>query len=361
VSDLPSIWPILRGSLWNILGATLMLAGVALVALNAQSILDFNAVAAQHGGRVIDLGHAAMPEASQHGHMVRVVAVPTVVEAPRDPEFNLSVNTPVLTRQVEMFQWREVRIGDNTHYEMDWFDHWIDASRFDEPRGHANPAQFPLSSKRFDAGQVQMGGFRLSPVLQHALPGLAAVAPNLRALPANLAASFSRHGDYLQTSAHADNPQLGDIRVSWNEIPLRTITIVARVDGDHLLPAPDVADGKGYQVALGDVGLLELFPDLPTPPDAVVLKRVSGVLLAVLGALVLLTERRRLMAVATKGTSPFTPRWNDVWLALGLGVLVVGAVAATVWVGGGNRYMLWWIGLALLGAALAVWQWRRRH
>lgn len=354
------LWSTLRGSLWNILGATLMLAGVALVAVNAQSVLDFNAVAAHHGGRVTDLGHDATPQAGQHGHMVRVVAVPTVVEAPRDPEFNLSANTPVLTRKVEMFQWREVRIGNSTHYELDWVDHWIDASRFDDPHGHANPAQFPLSSQRFDAGRVQMGGFRLSSALQHALPGLAPVAPDLAALPANLAASFSRHGNYLQTSARADNPQLGDIRVSWDEIPLRTTTIVARLDGDRLLPAPDAADGQGYQVAMGDVGVLELFPDLPTPPRAVMASRVWGVLLTVLGAFALLSVRRRVLAV-TAQTPLRTSRWNDLLLALGLGVLSASGVAGAVWLGTDNQYAMFWLALALAGGALAVWQWRCRH
>lgn len=354
------IWPALRGSLWNILGTTLMLAGVALVAVNAQSILDYNKVAAQHGGQVVDLGDEPASQPGGHGYMVRVVAVPTVVEAPRDTEFNLSANTPVLTRHVEMFQWREVRIGGSPHYEMDWFDHWIDASRFADPRGHVNPARFPVHGERFDAGLVRMGGFRLSPVLLRALPGVAAVAPDMQALPANLAASFSRYGNYLQTSVRPDNPQLGDIRVSWDAIPLSTTTIVARVEGGQLLPAADAADGRGYQVAVGNVGLLELFPDLPTPPSAVMFKRVAGILLAVLGALVLLTERRRVVAVAT-GKPPATPRWNDVWLAVGVGVLVAGLVAATVWAGDSNRRMLWWIALAVPGAALAVWQWRRRH
>ena len=354
----PQSWPILRGSLWNILGATLMLAGVALVAVNAQSIIDFDAVAAQHGGQMIDLGHETTPTAGQHGHMVRVVGLPSVVEAPRDPDFNLSVNTPVLTRHVEMFQWREVRIGNSSHYEMDWVDHLIDASGFDEPRGHANPTELPLAGKCFDAGLVRMGGFRLSSILLRALPGLTTVAPVMQALPPNLAASFSQHGDYLQTSSSASNPQLGDLRISWDQIPVRTMTLVARLDGDQLLPAPDAADGQGYQMAVGDVDLLDLFPDLPTPPRAVMVKRGAGILLAVLGALMLLTERRRVLAVVTGASS--APRWNDLWLAVGLGALVVGAVAATVWAGNSNRYMLYWLALALPGAGLAVWQWWRR-
>lgn len=353
-------WEKLRRSLWNVVGATLMLAGVAVVTLNAQAILDFNAVSAQHGGQVVDLGRNTTPQAGQHGRMVRVVAVPTVLEAPHDPDFNLRADTPVLTRHVEMFQWREVRVGSQTHYEMDWVDHRIDASHFADPRGHANPAQFPLSGQRFDAGLVQMGGFRLSPSLQHELPGLAVVKPDTRALPANLAASFSQYGDYLQTSLRADNPQLGDIRVSWDEIPLRTMTVVAQLDGDHLRPAADAADGQGYQVAIGDVGLLDLFPDLPTPPQALMPMRVLGVLLAVLGAFALLVARRRALA-ATVQAPLRTLWWNDLLLALGVGLVSTGAMAGAVWAGTDKQYTMFWLALALVGGILAAWQWRQRH
>lgn len=350
---------VFRALLLNVIGATLMLAGISLVAVTARALLQFDMVAAQHGGQVLDLGSNAVPRAGQYGHMVRVVGTPRVVEPARDPEFNLSVDTPVLSRHVEMFEWHEPQLGNNVQYELDWADHWIDSSSFSEPEAHANPHGFPLQDGRFDAGLVQIGGFRLSPVIQRALPGALAVKPDVNSLPANLAASFVPQGNYLQTSIRADNPQLGDLRVSWEQIPLRTMTVVARLEGDRLVPAEGAPDGQGYQVAIGNVQLHELFPDLPSAPEAVTVKRVLSLALAMVGAFLLLSVRRQGMVAATE-TAMRRQRWSDLLLAIGLGALVVGAVAGTIWAGHDLRFAMWWAGLAVLGTLLSVWQWHRR-
>jgi hypothetical protein len=330
----------------NVAGALLVLAGIGLVAMNARGLINYRAAAGRHGGEVVDLGANAHPQAGQHGYMVRVVGVPAVVEAPHDPDFNQKVNTPGLSRHVEMFQWREVSIGASVHYELDWVDRLLDASRFRDPTGHANPDRFPITDKQFDAGLVQMGGFRLAPVLLHALPGSAQVTPDLAALPKNLAASFSLHDNYLVTSAHPGDPRLGDIRVSWNEVPLRPMTIIARVDGDRLVAASDAADGKGYNVQIGDVPLLDMFPDLPVPPEFVFSGRFLAVLLAALGAFALLSTH---------------PGRRDPLLALGLGGLAVGAVASMLWLGSDTRVTCAWLTVAVFCILLTIWRLRRTH
>ena len=334
----------MRGLVLNVVGALLVLAGIGLVAMTARSLLNYRAVASLHGGEVVDLGANAQPGAGQHGSMVRVVGTPTVVEAPHDPDFNLRVNTTMLVRHVEMFQWREVRVGSSVHYELDWVDHLLDAGHFEDPKGHANPLSFPISGKQFDAGLVQIGGFKLGPVLLHAIPGTQRITPDPGALPENLAASFSRYQDYLVTSARPGDPRLGDVRVSWNEVPLQELTIVGRIDGDRLVAAADAADGKGYVVQVGDVPVLDVFPDLPVPPEFVLSWRILAVLLASLGAFLLLsTQRDR----------------RDPLLALGLGALVVGIVASVLWLGDDTRTMCGWLVLAALGLLLTGWRLRR--
>jgi hypothetical protein len=336
----------LRRLALNTCGAVLVLAGIGLVAMTSRGLLNYRAAAARHGGEVMDLGTEAQPQPGQHGSMARLVGTPTVVEAPRDPEFNQRVNTPVLTRHVEMFQWREVRIGDGVHYELDWVDRPLDARRFREPAGHANPASFPISGKQFDAGMVQLGGFKLGPVLLHALPGAQRVTPEPKSLPENLVASFSRDGDYLVTSANPGDPRLGDVRVSWDAVPLQQVTVVGRLDGDQIVAATDAADGKGYDVQIGDVPVLDLFPDLPVPPGSVTAQRLLALLLAALGAFLLLsTQQNR----------------RDVLLALGLGGLGVGTVASVLWVGGDSRTLCGWLAVALLSLLLTVWRVRRHR
>ncbi|MEO9078567.1 MAG: TMEM43 family protein [Rhodanobacter sp.] len=335
----------LRSLALNILGAVLVLAGVGLAAMTARGLIAYRAAVSTHGGEVIDLGADALPQAGQHGYMARIVGTPKVVEAPHDPEFNQHVNTSVLVRQVEMFQWREVHVGSSVHYELDWVDHPLDSSHFEDPHGHANPGRFAISGKQFDAGLVQIGGFKLGTRLVHDLPGSTPVDPDMSALPENLAASFTHYQGALVTSAHAGDPRLGDLRVSWYAVPLQQMTIVGRLDGDHLRAATDASDGKGYQVQVGDVPLLDMFSDLPTPPESLLIWRILSVLLASLGALVLLSGQRR--------------RQRDPLLALGLGALAVAGVACVLWVGADAANAGGWLAVALLGLMLAAWRLHR--
>ncbi|MFZ0871327.1 MAG: TMEM43 family protein [Rhodanobacter sp.] len=337
-------WAPTRALARSCIGALLVLAGVGLMAMTARGLLNYREAAARHGGEVIDLDADAGPQAGQHGFMARVVGTPVVVEAPTDPEFNLHVSTPVLVRNVEMFQWREVRIGADVHYEQDWVGRLLDASHFERPAGHANPGSFPLSSKQFDAGLVQLGGFALSPQVMHALPSSTQATPDLKALPANLAASFSQYQNYLVTSATPGDPRVGDVRVSWNEVPLQQVTIVARVDGGRLVAATDTADGKGLDVEVGDAPLLDIFPDLPVPPGFVLIRQVLAVLLAALGALLLL---------------PAYGVRRDPLLALAVGALAVGLVASVLWLGNDSQAMGYWLLVTLLGAGVAFWRWKQ--
>ena len=336
-----------RGWLRASLGILLLVLGLLLLVVTERGVIGQLTAGLRHGGQLIDLGTDARPEGGEHGYMARVSGTPVVVEAPFDKDFNLQASTPVLTRQVEMFQWREVRVGGSVHYEMDWADRPIDASHFQEPGSHANPSSFPIQGKQFDAGLVRLGGFKLSPSLLQALPGTSPVAPQMKSLPANLAATFSEYDGYLVTSEHPGSPRVGDIRVSWLGVPQEVVTVVARVDGGQLEAATGAADGNGYVVSIGDVPLLDVYPDLPAPPTAVMLKRILAVLLIMLGMFLLLP---------TRGAAP------DVWLAPALGALLAGVLAAALWLGVGTNTLGLWLAFAAVGLSGTLWRlrgWRR--
>lgn len=321
-----------------VVGALLVLAGVALVALTEQGLIGFRSAAEQHGGQFLDLGSNSQPQGADQGYMVRVSGPIRVVEAPLDVQFNQQASTPVLLRRVEMFQWHEIRAGGPPIYEQDWEDHPVDATHF--APGHGNPARFPLQSKEFDAERVNIGAFVLSRTIQRALPGNEPVVPDPHRLPVNLAASFSLYHDALVTSSRPGSPQLGDLRVSWSEVPSGTVTVVARLDGNRLVPAAGAADGKGFDVEVGDRPLLAIYPDLPVPPEFVWPRRVLALLLAMLGAGLLVYAKSRRI---------------DVVLAAASGAVAVGAVAGVLWLGDDMGIAVAWFGVAALGMGGAVW------
>jgi len=331
----------IRELLLPALGAVLLLLGAGVGAVVERGLLDYSAQMKRHGGDVLDLGTRGLPDASMQGFMVRVVGPLQVVEAPLDQQFNQQSDQPVLIRHVQMFQWRELRYGGAPTYEMDWQDHPIDSSQFQHPEGHTNPGKFALEGAQFYAGLVRVNNFVLSPALVHALTGSQPVTPDLRRLPSNLAASFSLYDGGLVTSPEPSHPQVGDLRVTWEAVPAQTVTIVAKVEGNKLLPADDATDGIGYAVQSGDVPLSVIYPDTPLPPEYPWFRRVLAVLLAGLGASLLL-------------------RWHyqrvDPVLAPAIAVLVIGAVDAVLWLGNDNATAAAWFGLAVVGAALAFWR-----
>jgi hypothetical protein len=163
----------------------------------------------------------------------------------------------------------------------------------------------------------------------------------VKSLPANLAATFVPYDGYLVTSANPGDPHRGDLRVSWEEVPLQLVTVVARIDGDRLVPATNTTDRKGFAVEVGDRSLLDMFPDLPEPPTFVYLWRVLAMLLAALGAYLMLSGHHGIQ--------------RDFPLSLAVGTLVVSATATVLWLGSDTLPMLCWLLVALLSVLATIW------
>lgn len=333
-------WTLIAG------GALLLVLALVLLVTGERSLLGYRAASALHGGEVMDLGRDARPRAGQYGSMLRVVGVPQVVQAPRDPLFNVSASGTRLQRVVEMFQWHELRMGGQVYYEQDWIDHPVDSERFVQPRGHRNGIRFPFRSEVFVAPRVRLDGFLLDSSMLAGINGDQPVTPQPQSLPPNLAASFQLHDDALVTSARPGSPQLGDIRVSWQAVPPQLITVIARADGDKLVPARDAGDGVGFQVELGDRSLRDMLPDLPERPGGMWWRRGLAWLLAWAGV-VLLAQARRQGAVAWVST-------------LAVAVALCAGVGAVLWLTTDLTAGLVLAGTALVSLALVFWLVRGR-
>jgi hypothetical protein len=343
----PSKRQVTGSALLKVLGAVLLLGALGLLASTENALLAYRQAEQRHGGEVIDMAHQLGPRPGLYGYMVRVAGPIDVVAPPRDVDFNQSAATPVLVRHVEMFQWRELRLGNEITYEQDWVEQPVDSSRFAQPRGHANPGAFPIRGAQFVSGSVQLGGYTLSRALVRALPGSVSLPLNEKAVPANFAATFSGYDNALVTSDQPGHPQVGDLRVSWSGVPAQEVTVIARVDGDHLVAVPNADDGKGYELNVGGSSLLDMRPDMAARPALVWPRRVLALLLAVLGFAVL--------SLARKDEMP------DPLRALGGGALAVGVACGIAWTPGVLWGGLAWYGVALAGAGLAAWRWYLRR
>lgn len=291
------------------------------------------------GGFVLT-GEAARPGPAAEGHLVLVSGAPQIAEPARDAQFGVAAAAPALVRKVEMFQWNETRFGGEPQYEMNWYDHAIDSSRFAVAAGHANPGAFPIAGARFDSAGVSVGGFRLDPALVDEIPGVEPFAPDLSHVPPNMAATFTAHDGALVTSADPARPRIGDLRISWARIAPAELTVFARDAGGTLVPASDRAGDAVAQVLIGRLRLTDVLTDAPQPPRLAWARRVLSVLLAWAGAALLLPR----------------PWRRDRALALALAAVPLALVAAAFWF---NVRMLAFVALvmiAVLAAVVALWR-----
>ena len=333
-----SPWPIRAA------GAAMLL--IALVLLGVGERADGLRYAAEQalGGFVLS-GAAARPDASSDGQLVLAAGPVQVATPARDSQFGISANAPALIRKVEMFQWREINVGHGPTYELDWVDHAVDSTKFAQPVGHQNPPALPFDGARFDADDVHVQGFRIGDELVRSIPGEQPYAPDLHALPPNMAATFQARDDgTLGTSADPAHPQLGDLRVSWLVVAPNKLTVLARAQQGTLVETRDASGKPLAQVQLGVRSLRDVLPDMPPRPRVLWLRRFIAVLLGTLGAVALLRGTRRA---------------HDLALACVFAVMPLALVAMFCWLGASVAGTLLWLLLAAVAAAGAWWRLRR--
>ena len=165
----------LGGSIKGILvGIVLVIASIPLLFWNEGRAVETYKTLVEGAGLVtsVDAGRA---NPVNEGKLVHVTGLATTNETLTDPILNLSVGAIRLVRNVQMYQWVERtesvtrdKLGGGTEtvttykYEKDWSASLVDSSRFEHPTDHINPATMPVSSDRWQANNVTLGGYRLS-------------------------------------------------------------------------------------------------------------------------------------------------------------------------------------------------------
>jgi len=203
--------------------------------------------------QLLDAGRAEVVEvapdaaAARDGKLVHRTGQLAAEGLREDPDFGQVAEGLGLRRRVEMYQWKERKEtreetsvgGSKTtrtvyHYDRVWDDELIDHTRFEERSGHENPTRMPFEAARWMADEVRLDELVLAPAVVAEVGGWRPMAVDEASLPANLAASFRVEQGRLTTEQGA--PEVGDVRVSFERLPEGPLSIVARLDGDTLVP-----------------------------------------------------------------------------------------------------------------------------
>jgi len=253
-----------------------ILIGIVLVVLSA--VLMFwnegrsakTAAALGEGAGAVVAVAADRVDPAQEGKLVHIAGDTTVGKSVRDADFGFDANGLRLVRKVEMYQWKEERRSESQKkvgggeetvtrytYTKEWSDRAVDSSRFRNVNDHRNPAMPSVSSRTFYPGDAKLGAFGLTDRIIQMVPGGEKFAvPD--AVESQAIGRLGQRARMLQgdvyVGANPDQPVIGDVRISWQVLPIGPVSVVGRQTHDTITPW--VAN-NGNEVMLVEAGIAD--------------------------------------------------------------------------------------------------------
>ena len=189
---------------------------------------------------------------SNEGKLVHLTGLATTDEILSDSEFGVATRAIKLERKVLMYQWKQTsesktrkKIGGGeettTEYKYDkvWSPEVIDSNDFKHPEGHANPNSMEFKSAKQTAQNVTLGAFALSPSLVEEIDKttpLAVTESTFAKLPKDMRERIKVvSGEYYKGRNPAE-PQVGDLRISFDYVGPTTVSVVSRQVGNTFEP-----------------------------------------------------------------------------------------------------------------------------
>jgi len=152
----------------------------------------------------------------------------------RDAELGISAQAALLSRKVEMYQWREHCAGATCDYEPIWSSQSIDSHGFRQPQGHENPPM-RLGNALFAGTDLKLGAFAVDAELLAAQVAFVDHPVRAADLPPNLAASFSDANGTLYAGGDPVHPKVGEVRVSYAIVPPGSVELSGVQRGSSLV------------------------------------------------------------------------------------------------------------------------------
>lgn len=226
------------------------------------------------GASVVRSVPADRVDPANDGKLVHVSGPLTTGGPLVDSDFAVRANGVRLVRQVEMYQWKEEtqseirsKLGGGEErtttykYVRDWSDKPIDSARFKEPRGHTNPVMAYRSRETVAAG-TRLGAFAVPESLLRGFGEqklLAATETQANALQIRVGKQVATIDGVLHVGRDPAQPAIGDMRVSFFEVPLQVASVVAGQAGAAFVPYPTHTGTTVELMSAGSVPAAAMF------------------------------------------------------------------------------------------------------
>ena len=241
-----------------------------------------------------------------------------------DSTFSVNANTAKLKRIVEVYQWDEEEHSSNNRktytYTKKWSSEKIDSSKFHES-GYTNSTNIPYNTQSFYANDVYIGEYKLS---QDQIRNLETDCSLMLNQELNLPQGYRIYGNYITNTSDIDNPNIGDIRITYVYNGYEKASVMAVQQGNSFV---DYVSSNGKTINRVEEGLLNSnqIADKITEENNM-LKwglRLLGAILIIVGYLALVSPISKI--------SSFVPiLGNLVGTVVGLISVVIGIVHSFV-------------------------------
>ena len=261
----------------------------------------------------------------------------------------VGVKTAKYTKVVEMYQWVEKKHESNNKttysYEKKWSEDKIDSTKFHEV-GYANLGEFPSKTQSYYANDVRVGEFKLTSEQIKDLPTNATLQLNSNTPVPE--AGYKIYKNYITNAINPENPNVGDIRISFKYNDYKEVSILAVQKGNTFT---NFVSSNGKEVNRVEGGILDIAQITNKMTDENNMLKWG---LRILGAVLIIIGYIAIVSPISKLTS-FVPILGNVvgtvlsFIAALIGLVHSFLVIAVAWI----RYRPV-LGISLIAAAIAL-------
>ena len=199
-------------------------------------------------GAVVSVVNDSISPANE-GNLVHLSGLSTTDEVLQDSQFPVSANALMLKRTAKMYQWQESKDskkrkklggGEETvttyTYDKLWSSSVIDSSRFKKSGSHRNPGRMMFDSTTATARNVTLGAFKLTGRQVTNVNAFEELpVGNLSEMP-NIGRPMSNSQGGVYIGNNANSPEIGDVLITFAQVPPTVITIVAKQERNSFAP-----------------------------------------------------------------------------------------------------------------------------
>ena len=194
------------------------------------------------GAGIVRTVSAERVDPSNDGKLVYVTGMLSAGGPVTDPDFGVRASAIRLSRHVEIYLWKEeaqtetrTKVGGSEErtttykYVRAWSDKPIDSTKFKDPRGHTNPFMTYQAREAISPG-TRLGGFAVPDAMLQGfgdakpLPATDAQAGTLQIRVNKPVAALD---GVLYVGRDPAQPTVGDMKISFSQVPPQTASVVA--------------------------------------------------------------------------------------------------------------------------------------